>query len=242
MDKFVPLELQEYANQVINVGGNDFTVKDLTYISQEDIFSTSCVVPGSTGLVAANSTVRMWQTQIGQSGQGFTQPLTKSDTNNTWGVRFGGNEMLLVPSFAFDFYVVTSAANSAPLAQRLTDLDIRNLGLSFNWSLQIGSGNERVQGMLLQYPFGSGAYIGAAIGDSASGQSPTVFAAQNGGPNVPARRRSTLTVIPPSIDLNITLSTGVGIQLVDTPESWDGTKAIAIRGNMRAFRFTVPVG
>lgn len=242
MASFLPLELRDYADQVIEVAGKAFTVKDLVYVNQEDFYSTGCFTPSSAGVIAANSNIRMWQTPVNSAGQGFTAPLTLSETNNTVGSRFGGNELLLVYSVGYEFATATSAANPAPLTQRLLDSDVKNLGLNLFWSLQIGSGISRVQGVLGQYPYGAGAYIGAATA-AAADVDQVAYAAQNGGPNVPARKRSSLLAFPPNIDININIGNGSAITLVDLPSSsWDGTKVLTVRGNMRAFRFTVPVG
>ena len=243
MANFLPLELRDYADQVIEVAGKAFTVKDLVYVNQEDFYSTCGFVPDSNGLLAANSQSRLWQAPIGSAGQGFTTPLTVSETNNTVGSRFGGNELLLTYAVGFEFAVLTSASNLIPTTDRLFDQDIRNLGMGLSWSLQIGSGISRVQGVLGQFPYGAGAYIGAAtaIDSDLTALTTAVYAAQNGGPNVPARKRSSLLVFPPNIDINITIANGTAIQLDDTAGTW-GSKVIAVRGNMRAFRFTVPVG
>lgn len=243
MASFLPLELRDYADQVVEVAGKAFTVKELVYVNQEDFYSTGGLVPDSNGLIAANSQFRLWQTPIGSAGQGFTAPMTVSETNNTQGSRFGGNELLLVYSVGFEFAVLTSVSSLIPTTDRLFDQDIRNLGMGLSWSLQIGSGISRVQGVLGQYPYGAGAYIGAAtaIDTDLTTLTTAVYAAQNGGPNVPARKRSSLLAFPPNIEININVQNGSAIQLDDTAATW-GSKVLAVRGNMRAFRFTVPVG
>ena len=242
MASFLPLELRDYADQVIEVAGKAFTVKELVYVNQEDFYSTCAFVPNGTGIIAANSQQRLWQTPVNSAGQGFTGALTTSETNNTVGSRFGGNELLLTYAVGFEFYVATSVSDPAPVNQRLLDTDVKSLGMGFTWSLQIGSGISRIQGVLGQYPYGAGVYIGAGTA-IATNVDPIAFAAQNGGPNVPVRKRSSLLAFPPNIDLNITIANGSAIQLSDLPDSnWNNAKVLAVRGNMRSFRFTVPVG
>lgn len=244
----LPLGLQPYADQVISVAGKTIAVRDLVYVSQEDLFSAGYAAVASNA-VAANTSVRLFQIKPGETGQGWTAGVDAAVTNNENGDRFQGNEIYLATGIGFEFMASTGATSFQFLP--LTSIrDVQTVGNTFQWSLQIGSGPSRVKGKLAQYPYGAGGYavgtITAATGGTLSNTADnyTGAGAQNGGPNVPMRKFDSPLVFPPNIDVKISVANGAAASLVTsligTAAGTSAVGGLVIIGYLRGFRMTLP--
>ena len=220
-------EFREYADQIISVAGKTLTTDQLIYASKEDLYST-CLFPLNLGKIPANSQQQVHRVPFGQAGQGFTNALTFSETNNPWGSRAQGNEAYIAFGVGFDFYATSGAGSFDPIP--LQDLNDLALAQDLDWGLQIGGGPFRVQGLLGRFPYGSGLY--AAGIDAAGNAGP-----QNGGPNVPVRKQATPLVFSPNIDTLITIGVGGGALGTFVQA---GANAIAVRCYLTGFRITLP--
>lgn len=246
--------LAAYADQIISVAGKTLAVKDLVYSSQEDIYGV-CAFAKTAGVVNANQSQEMFSLKPGDIGQGFTVAATLSETNNTNGTKFQGNELYLATGIGFDWYMAKSAADPTPLVlgyqdvltasatNPLTSWDMKALGFNFFVSVLIGSGTERVYGNIGQYPIGSQTFdggIAAGSGDGGSFQ----FASKmyevspaNGGPNCPMRDLTSPLVFPPNIDFHIYVANKTAVDVLNN----SSTPVVACRGVLRGFRMTLPV-
>ena len=249
LDQVLVGELAPYANQVLSVAGKTVATNQILYASQEDLWST-CGIVLAGGNVPANVEQRLYQLEAGQTGQGFTVGLSQAETNSPWGSRAQGNETYLCYSIGFEFYATSGVGSLAPIPISSVT-DIATLGQNLFWSLQMGGGPERAMGLLGQYPWGAGAYAASSMAiDSAIPQVPIVTTAaavatgfrdggaQNGGPNVPQRKRATFLPFPPNIDVIIKIKSGSSA--LNLSGQFVGTEAIAVKACMRGFRVTLP--
>lgn len=253
LDKVLTGELAPYADQIVSVAGKTLATNQIMYASQEDLWST-CGFGLVGGALPANSNQRVYQLQAGETGQGFTVGLSTSETNSPWGSRAQGNETYLAYGIGFEFYSTTGVGSLAPIAlASITDVQL--LAMNLFWTLQVGGGPERAMGLLGQYPYGAGAFAGAtatglinaglpvdapAVG-TAVANNLTLFrdaGAQNGGPNVPMRKRAAFLPFPPNIDLIIRIQSGSSA--LNLGPQFVGTEAIAVKAYMRGFRVTLP--
>lgn len=251
LDQVLVGDLAPYAQQVVSVAGKTIATNQILYASQEDLWST-CGLPLVGGNVPANAEQRLYQLEAGQTGQGFTVGLSQAETNSPWGSRAQGNETYLCYSIGFEFYSTTGVGSLAPVPiSSITD--IQTLGQNLFWTLQMGGGPERAMGLLGQYPWGAGAYAASVYGvDATTPQVPgsvttsagavsTGFrdgGAQNGGPNVPQRKRATFLPFPPNIDVIIKIKSGSSA--LNLGPQFTGTEVIAVKACMRGFRVTLP--
>ena len=250
LDQVLVGELAPYAQQVVSVAGKTIATNQILYASQEDLWST-CGLPLVGGNVPANAEQRLYQLEAGQTGQGFTVGLSQAETNSPWGSRAQGNETYLCYSIGFEFYSTTGVGSLAPVPiSSITD--IQTLGQNLLWTLQMGGGPERAMGLLGQYPWGAGAYaastfavavadpqipvVGTAVANATNGFRDG--GAQNGGPNVPQRKRATFLPFPPNIDVIIKIKSGSSA--LNLGPQFSGTEAIAVKACMRGFRVTLP--
>lgn len=244
----LPIGLQPYADQVVSVAGKTIAVRDLVYVSQEDLYS-ACFNTVASNAVAANTSTRLFQIKPGEIGQGWTAGVDQAVTNNENGDRFQGNEIFLATGIGFEFMASTGSTSFQFLP--LTSIrDVQTVGNTYQWSLQIGSGPVRTKGKLLQYPYGAGAYaagtITAATVETLSNTADnyTGAGAQNGGPNVPMRRFDSPLVFPPNIDVKISVFNGAAATLVTsligTAAGTSAVGGLVIIGNLRGFRMTLP--
>lgn len=243
----LPLGLQDYAEQVISVAGKTIAVKDLLYVSQEDMYSAAYMTVTSQA-VAANTSVRVFQIKPGQTGQGWTSGVDNAVTNNENGDRFQGNEIYLSTGIGFD-WMASTGTTSFQFLPITTTKDIQSLGQTFQWTWQVGSGPERIKGKLIQYPYGAGAFgVGVTMATGITVGSATVghgtFANSNGGPNVPMRKFDTPLIFPPNIDCKINVKNGsAGTTVLSTVDDYAGAAigGVVCIAYMKGFRMTLPV-
>jgi hypothetical protein len=244
----LPPGLQHYAGQIISVAGKTVAVDSLLYSSQEDYYTECAFTFGGTStIVAANQSQRLFQAAPGSAGQGWTSALTTSQTNATNGSKFEGNELYLVTHIGFDWHMATSASDPTPIIKYvdldtgaagmpLSGSDMLGLGLEFFWTLQTGGGPERVMGSILSWPGSSSSVYMGGLAGSFAAASIAEAAPSNGGPNCPMRMLGEPIVFNPNIDTVIKAGNTTPVKILST----DTGNVIALRCTAHGFRMTLP--
>lgn len=232
-------ELAPFASMVVDQG-RGVVVSDLAFASAEDRYSTAFIQLGAGVSLPANSSVKLFQTNIGGTGQGSPFALTVAETNNTNGDRQPSNQVYIATHFGYQLYAVTSGSTAiSPLASYA---DVYKIAAGTSWNLTIGDGIKRTLGTVLEYPAGSGV-DGQATGGATFG---TAFP-NNGWVGCSSRKLPIPVIFPPNIQVDIELLTGNAQQLQGNAYSTGGVGAalavgdyIAYRATFHGFRMTLP--
>lgn len=234
-------ELAPFASMVVDQG-RGVVVSDLAFASAEDRYSTAFITLGALATLPANSSVKLFQTNIGGTGQGSPFALTVAETNNTNGDRQPSNQVYIATHFGFQIYAVQSGLTSiAPLSNYG---DMYKVAAGTSWNLTIGDGIKRTLGTVLEYPAGSGIDAQAAVSGA------TAVSADfpnNGWVGCSARKLPIPVIFPPNIQVDIELLTGNAQPLeggcYGTTVTGNALKAndlIAYRATFHGFRMTLP--
>lgn len=234
-------ELAPFASMVVDQG-RGVVVSDLAFASAEDRYSTAFITLGAAATLPSNSTVKLFQSNIGQTGQGSPFALTVAETNNTNGDRQPSNQVYIATHFGFQLYAVQSGQTAiAPLA---TYGDAYKIAAGTTWNLTIGDGIKRTLGTVLEYPSGSGIDTQAALGQASttSSQYPN-----NGWVGCSSRKLPIPVIFPPNIQVDIELKTGNAQPLEGlcfgttiTGNALASGDVIAYRATFHGFRMTLP--
>lgn len=165
-------ELQPYSRMTVVPG---VTVGDLNFASAQSVFSTGYIKPNAADQFAANSEVDLFQSAIGDNGQGLAagQTMTRSQTNwiDTQG-RLPANEVFLGIRCLVSVFKHTNAdktvlsgasfASSGGLNSvqaPITDVAaVWAITHAFSWEYQTGDGIVRNVGQLAAYPQAGGVF------------------------------------------------------------------------------------
>lgn len=235
-DKSIFEELAPFSKMVVDQG-RGVVVSDLAFASAEDKYSTS-FIQLSTLTLPANSSVKLFQKNVGESGQGISTNLTIAETNNKNGQRQPSNQVYIATHLGFQLYTVNSTGTSlavVPFSGISAWSDMYITAASTTWSLNVGDGIERTLGTVLEYPAGSGIDSPAGIGSGATTYSAT-FAPNNGWVGCKKRKLPIPIIFPPNIDVDIQLKTGAAQTLAGV----DSSSYIAYRATFTGFRMTLP--
>jgi hypothetical protein len=228
-------------------------IGDLAFASAEDKWST-CFLPIASSAIAAGSTAALFQTDIGQSGQGSQGAnLTISETNLKGGLRQPANQVYVATHLGFSFYFTNTSATAIVPIPMNNVATIHALGLGLTWFLNVGDMIQRTLGTLGEYPAGSGAFGNVfANGSTSAGTSGW---GTNGDPGEDKRALRVPIVFPPNINVEIGIQSGTAITLYDNLGALTGLSPAAVfpafdvsvggkvgvRATFSGFRMTVPV-
>jgi hypothetical protein len=241
-------ELKPFASMVIDQG-RGVTVSDLAFASAEDRYSTAAIAL-STLTLPANSSVKLFQKNIGETGQGFTGALTVAETNNTSGDRMPSNQVYIGTHVGFQVYAKAVAnVNVVPI---VNPHSMYQICAGTVWNLTVGDGIKRSIGTVMEYPAGSG-IDGMYATAGSTGINATTMAVRgwaNNGWGGKAKRKLPIPIVwPPNVQVDIELQTGAAQVLLDnfsasgeaaaTSPTISGI-AIAYRMTFRGFRMTLP--
>ena len=236
-------ELKPFANMIIDQG-RGVTVSDLAFASAEDRYSTGYIPFGTIAntVLPANSTVKLFQTNIGQAGQGTALQLTRSETNNTNGDRQPSNQVYIATHLGFQVYAINQT-NLTPIPFTKPQ-QVLAIGLATVWNLTVGDGIKRTLGTVLEYPAGSGVDWFGSSGSSVS----YIGNANNGWVGCAKRKLPIPIVFPPNVQVDIELATGTATQVVNQTNANSIVSgaapftggSVAYRATFRGFRMTLP--
>jgi len=238
-------ELAPFASMVVDQG-RGVTVSDLAFTSAEDKWSTA-LIPLVLGALPANSSVRLFQKNVGETGQGFaTNAMTGAETNVTNGDRQPANQVYVATHLGFHVYATSGTTSRDPLGIDSAE-DLYRICANTWWTLKIGDGIERALGTVLEYPAGSGVDMrGLNKGATASASDERI--ATNGWAGRGKRKLPIPIIFPPNIQVNIGLKTGAVLASAGWRDGGDNganqlntTVAIAYRATFCGFRMTLPV-
>jgi hypothetical protein len=252
-------ELQPYAKMTVVPG---VTVGDLNFASAQSSFSTGYIAPSAPNTFDSNRSVDLFQSAIGDSGQGLApgQVMTRSQTNwiNSAG-RLPANEVFIGIRCGYSLYkhrnsdkAITSGASFAATAGVFSSqllfpsvAALWQLVHAFSWEYQIGDGIIRNSGALSGYPAAGGVYEPPAPALAGN-----ALAVQNG---YPCPSVGVELPIPfmflPNITSRITVRSGSKILLEDVlgagvtidDGSDDFSEFLAVRCTLQGYKLTMPV-
>jgi len=238
-EKSIFEELAPFSKMVVDQG-RGVVVSDLAFASAEDRYSTAFIqLAGS--VLSANSNVKLFQKNVGETGQGSAVNLTIAETNNKQGDRQPSNQVYIGTHLGFQLYrhASSGALNVLPFGAGAESVsDMYKVAASTTWSLNVGDGIERTLGTVLEYPAGSGIDTPAAIpsGSGVGTTNPAAFAPNNGWVGCKKRKLPIPVIFPPNISVDIQLLTGAA-QTLGSVNSGD---YIAYRATFTGFRMTLP--
>jgi len=239
-------ELKPFAGMIIDQG-RGVTVSDLAFASAEDRYSTA-FIQLSTLTLPASTTVKLFQNNIGETGQGSgSYVLTRAETNNTNGDRQPSNQVYIATHLGFQVYAITLGLEVIPITNPNSLYSICN---STVWNLTVGDGIKRTLGSVLEYPAGSGVdtTLSSGVGSSvAVVAAPSVAFSNNGWIGCAKRKLPIPIVFPPNVQVDIELETGGAQILIDNNNAISGvwattftTGKIAYKATFTGFRMTLP--
>ena len=227
----------------LTVVPNGVTVGKLNYANQQDLYSDS-VNSLVSSEVPANTEYQFITAALTETGQGWSNGLTLSQTNSKFSKgQPPANQCFVGTELGFAAWYNTPASGSAldPTNTQTTTMlsaaDLFAVVQNFSWDLTIGRGITRTIGSLLEYPKAGGVFAAQAsqvAGTPATAQS----SAQNGAPNYCAVKLPIPIIFPPLINVQITAKCGNGFALSAPPSA---TAALVIRLRIGGFLMTMPV-
>jgi len=232
-------ELKPFAGMVIDQG-RGVTVSDLAFASAEDRYSTA-FIGLSTLTLPARQAKKLFQKNIGETGQGSDIALTRGETNNTNGDRQPSNQVYIATQLGFQIYAVTQSTSLAAIPI-LNPTAMYAIGLNTVWNLTVGDGIKRTLGTVLEYPSGSGIDVAMDGGSSPS----IIHGFSNNGWVGAAKRKLPIPIVfPPNVQVDIEVETGTAQVLVNNlGVTWGGLSysggSIAYKATFRGFRMTLP--
>lgn len=248
-------ELQPYARMTVVPG---VTVGDLNFSSAQSVFSTGYIAPTSNDNFGANAEVQLFQSAIGDGGQGLAsgQVMTRGQTNflDSAG-RLPANEVYvgircltsvykhvnaIAPAFGASF----AAAANGTVSATTTIGDVAALYeilKSFSWEYQTGDGIIRNVGPLSSYPQAGGAWEAPN-----SAANTAALAAQNGWPcPTTAKELPIPFMFLPNITTRVTVKCGSPLALTagtfTAPTAQVAGEFLAIRMTFQGYKLTMPV-
>lgn len=242
-------ELGAYAGMIVVPG---VTVGQLAYANAQTMTSSGAFNVPTGGLVAANTAVPLFQAALGQIGQGWVTGSTLGQGNNKFQKGAAPkNQVFVAVECGFEIFLVSSTDPTGPITEvQLPASAVFALGDNFSWDLQIGGGNVRTIGTLLNYPAASGAWA-ARSAVTGSGNAP-FNGANNGKPGCRMEKLKTPLVFPPQIEVFIQAKCGSGFTLVDQDDNTAPGATIGatiggagiymcFRQHLRGYLMTMPV-
>ena len=240
-------ELAAYADMIVVPG---LTVGKLVYANAMTLYSTAGFNVAS-GAVVANTKLDLYQVQIGESGQGFTTAVTLGQTNSRFSKGTAPKNQVFIATHAgFEIFGCSSLDPTSALQENMLPPEvIFALADQFSWDLNIGRGQTRTIGTLLEYGASSGAWAASQEAISAGSLYGTV--GQLGLPGGAMKRLATPLIFPPQIPVEISAKCGNGFTLINqgvnaalTDNSLGtpiATTNICVRQHLRGFLMTTPV-
>jgi hypothetical protein len=237
-------DLAPFAQMVVDQS-RGVTVGDLAFASAQDFWSTGGI-PLATLTLNANSEVQLFSKNVGETGQGFTVPLTISETNNVNGDRMPSNQVYIGLKVGFQVYS-TSAVTSLDPNMFLSPKGVQKVTQAAAWSLNIGDGIKRFIGNVAQFPAGAGPWAsswvyntaGLIVAAAANLGTNGVSYSDNGAPFASELRSLPLPVIfPPNIRTDIRIQTGTAVTL--TADDCLSGAVICYRMTFRGYMMTLP--
>lgn len=241
-EKSIFEELAPYAKMVVVPG---VTVGNLTYSNQQDLYSTSVISSGATGIIAANTRVPFFSGAQNESAitQGYSGgTLTVAQTNSKFSKgQAPANQVYVATHCGFQLsrFTNTAAATNLPdlsaahresllLSARTNNAGASNIILddcftiaqNFAWQLTIGRGITRTIGTLAEYT-APGVY---AVQDAGPNPVPGVPVindglfgfSQLGTPCGDLRKLEVPVIFPPLVNVNIEAVNGGPVQLIQS--------------------------
>lgn len=247
-------ELQPYAKMTVVPG---VTVGDLGFTSAQSVFSTGYIAPTSNDNFAANSEVQLFQSAIGDNGQGLAsgQVFTRGQTNwvDTAG-RLPANEVFLGIRCLVSVYKHTNSANGfgAQLGSGTNDVPITDVAAvyeivkAFSWEYQTGDGIIRNVGPLASFPQAGGVWEAPLQLTTIAAQANPAVGAQNGWPSpVCAQDLPIPFMFLPNISTRVTVKCGSPLAVTSGTFTAPGLAAtgdfLAVRMTFQGYKLTMPV-
>ena len=231
-------QLAPYAG--MTVVPNGVTVGKLNYANQQDLYSDAVnTLDGSSG-IAANTEYQFLTAALTETGQGWSNGLTLSQTNSKFSKgQPPANQCFVGTELGFSaWFNGTSVDPTASQSLTLPSAaDLFAIVQNFSWDLTIGRGITRTIGSLLEYPKAGGVY--SAQQSQVAGTPATAqLGAQNGAPNCCAVKLPIPIIFPPLINVQITAKCGNSFVLSSAPSA---SAALVIRLTIGGFLMTMPV-
>lgn len=185
------------------------SVGDFAFVSAQDVYSTTYFTPSANNTIAANQSGDLFQSAIGDGGQGLAAGNVMGLSQTNWedsGGRLGANEVFVGTGAGFQVYkhrvVATNGQTSAGVGVQLSTpasacvLFPNNSALTqivngLSWQYNTGDTIARTVGPIAQWPQGRG--IWGASPDLTAGTVASVYAA---GPPIAVTSTLTGTVQP----------------------------------------------
>jgi hypothetical protein len=223
------------------VAPNGVTVGDLAFVCAQSQWSSAAFAPtiaGTVVTVAADTKVDLFQVAQGQTGQGFTNALTRSETS--WldsDGKMPANQVFIATRSWFQVFARSSLDTTVTAA---TVNPLANVGgahaiaQQFSWDVNVGDGISRPYGTLLDYAGGASVYSPA----NPSGTASVAGAVQLGQPGDQFGRAMRIPLIfPPNIPVRISAKCGQAfdVHLAVSPIN------IVIKQYLYGFLCTTPV-
>lgn len=238
--------LQKISDRLL-IQGRGINAGDV-FANEESLFST-CFFPISTLGIAANTSRSLFSAKAGDVGvQGLPAAAALTDSQTNWngnGTALSETEAFVGLSCGFEIYIAVggSAATAGDFKSLLADPQAFNLfAMQTVWTWKEANLVERNQGLLIDYPYGSGSYsTGVSAGATVSAGTMVSAGVQNGGPMTPSRDFNIPIVWKPLVNYThkVTLTNAITFteSLVDGP--YDLTNAaIAVRMRVNGYRLS----
>lgn len=252
----------------MTVAPNGVTVGDLAFVSAQTHWSTAIAPIATDNTVPSDLALDMFQSAIGDTGQGFSTSLTRGETS--WldsAGRLPANQVFVAIECGWQAYLRSSASTTDKLAVSINIPSIpalQAIGQNLSWDVTVGDGITRTVGSIGAYG-GLGGVTGNIpwLGQAAAGAGsfysaiPGARGAQLGDPNSSGVRLRVPLVFPPNINVRIKVRNGNGFttpncgsptaDLDDQTPSLPGvtesgvTTYLAFRQYLRGYLCTMPV-
>lgn len=254
--EFTERDIKRFARMTVVDG---ITVGDLVYEQPMAMYSTAAIAPSAADTIGQNTSARLFQTPLDQSGQGFSSDLTRSETNmEKADLKMDANEVFVATHAAFSVWKRTSnALATSETVSLLPSGDALAAVISnFWWEYTLGNDRTRNYGLIGGYPQGGGAWAAPAAGsfaDSTVGTQNNSYSAfrgvQNGLPSVHCMRPLSVPMLaPPNIGTKVEVKCGSAFSVAPANDgdgaggNWLGaTEYLIIRMALVGYRYTMPV-
>jgi hypothetical protein len=215
------------------------TVGDSTFVSAQDVFSTTFIAPTADNQLPTNIDANLFQSAIGDAGQGLGSGVVMTRGQTNWKYTSGrtaANEAFLGTYIGFKVFKVRITATNGQTcatvgcnpsgAGNVLFPDISALAQitnSLSWEYNVGNTIPRVVGPIGNFPQGCGAWAAASntvTGTCSSGTIPLFTqdvtgstAVQNGAPDKHMRQLAIPFLFPPNINVSVKIRSGSALDL-----------------------------
>jgi hypothetical protein len=227
------------------VAPNGVTIGDLSFVCAQSQWSSALLTPTTVAgppviaTFAADQVANLFQVAQGQTGQGFTNALTRSETS--WldaDGKMPANQVFIATRAWFQVFARSTAdttATGAVLSPLASVAAASAIAQQFSWFVNVGDGIERPYGTLLDYAGGAPVYAPANPSQLPS----SAGAVQLGQPGDQFGRQLRIPLIfPPNVPVRIQARSGgaFDVALAANPTN------IVIKQTLYGFLCTSPVG